>query len=103
MIQRIHIMGAAGSGTSTLGSSLSQVLPHTHLDTDDYFWTTKYTEESQVSIRKQMLATDLSLYDKCILSGAVCGWGDAFKSEFDLVVYLWIPQDIRLARLKQRE
>lgn len=103
MKKKIHIIGASGSGTSTLGSSLSQVLPHKHLDTDDYFWITKYTEQSEIPRRKQMLGTDISLNEKLILSGAVCGWGDEFKSEFDLIVFLWIPQDIRLARLKERE
>ncbi|MFD2046452.1 hypothetical protein ACFSTA_19090 [Ornithinibacillus salinisoli] len=103
MKKRIHIMGASGSGTSTLGSSLSKVLPHTYLDTDDYFWTTKFTKQRDVPDRRRMLVKDLSLYENYILSGAVCGWGDNFKSYFDLVIFLWIPQDIRLERLQQRE
>lgn len=73
MSGRIHILGAAGSGTSTLGVSLSKVLPHEHLDTDDYFWITKYTEQRQVPERRKMLITDLSFYKKWTLSGAVCG------------------------------
>ena len=100
---KIHILGAAGSGTSTLGASLSKVLPHTHLDSDDYFWLTKFTEQRQVPERRKMLEKDLSHFEKLILSGAVCGWGDNFKSYFDLVIFLWIPQDIRLARLQRRE
>lgn len=31
------------------------------------------------------------------------GWGDALIPSFDLVVFLWVPQEIRLARLKERE
>lgn len=103
MKKRIHIIGASGSGTSTLGSSLSKILPHTYLDTDDYFWTTKFIKQREVSERRSMLEKDLSLYENYILSGAVCGWGDNFKSYFDLVIFLWIPQDIRLERLKKRE
>ena len=41
---KIHILGASGSGTTTLAQALSTVLHNTHLDTDDYFWFTKYTE-----------------------------------------------------------
>ena len=96
-------MGASGAGTSTLGSSLSKVLPHTYLDTDDYFWTTKFTKQRAVPERRQMLENDLTRNENYILSGAVCGWGDNFKSYFDLVIFLWVPQDIRLERLKQRE
>ncbi len=73
-------MGASGCGTSTLGSSLSKVLPHTYLDTDDYFWITKFTEQREVPERRCMLKEDLSLYENYILSGAVCGWGDNFYS-----------------------
>lgn len=50
-----------------------------------------------------MLEKDLTINEKWILSGAVCGWGDNLKSYFDLVVFLWIPQDIRLERLRHRE
>ncbi|WP_042221811.1 ATP-binding protein [Oceanobacillus manasiensis] len=103
MKEKIHIMGASGVGTSILGFSLSKVLPHTYLDTDDYFWTTKFTKQREVPERRRLLEKDLSRNENYILSGAVCGWGDKFKSYFDLVIFLWIPQDIRLERLQQRE
>ncbi|QGH37029.1 hypothetical protein GI584_16225 [Gracilibacillus salitolerans] len=103
MYRKIHIMGAAGAGTSTLGASLSYVLPHRHLDTDDYFWITKFTEQRQVPERRKILKPDLSQNENWILSGAVCGWGDTFKNCFDLVIFLWIPSDIRLERLRERE
>ncbi|MBB6697108.1 hypothetical protein [Clostridium algidicarnis] len=38
MIDIIHILGAAGSGTSTLGKKLKNKLNYIHLDVDDYFW-----------------------------------------------------------------
>ena len=38
MIRRIHILGAAGSGTTTLGRALAERLQCPHFDTDDYFW-----------------------------------------------------------------
>ena len=34
----IHIFGAAGSGTTTLGSKISSKLGYKHMDTDDYYW-----------------------------------------------------------------
>ncbi|MBM7602723.1 adenylate kinase family enzyme [Metabacillus crassostreae] len=103
MKEKIHIMGASGAGTSTLGSSLSKVLPHTHLDTDDFFWTTKFTKQREVHKRRRLLEKDLSHNENFILSGAVCGLGDHFKNYFDLVIFLWLPQNIRLERLQQRE
>lgn len=102
-MKKIHIFGASGSGTSTLGESLANELLYTHLDTDEYFWLNKFTDIREIDDRKKVLKADLSKYERSILSGALCGWGDSFKSYFDLVIFLWIPQDIRLERLQQRE
>ncbi len=35
---RIHITGASGSGTTTLGRALAAELSCPHFDSDDYFW-----------------------------------------------------------------
>lgn len=102
-MKKIHIFGASGSGTTTLGTSISNELLYSHLDTDDYFWLNKFTNLREVADRKKTLKEDLSKYERSILSGALCGWGDSFKSYFDLVIFLWIPQNIRLERLQQRE
>jgi hypothetical protein len=38
-----------------------------------------------------------------VLSGSVAGWGDALIPQFDLVVFLYVPTEVRLARLQRRE
>ncbi len=38
-----------------------------------------------------------------MLSGALCGWGDVFVPKFETVVYLWLPVEVRLARIRERE
>ena len=78
MKRRIHIVGASGSGTTTFGNALAEVLPHTHLDTDDYFWTTKFTEARPVPERREMLKEELLQSEQWILSGSLVGWGDCF-------------------------
>ena len=50
-----------------------------------------------------MLHHDLTTNDAWVLSGSACGWGDVFIPLFDLVIYLWLPQDVRLERLRRRE
>lgn len=102
-MKKIHIFGAAGSGTSTLGEALANELLYSHLDTDDYFWLNKFTHMREIDDRKKLLKEDLLKYERSVLSGALCGWGDSFKSYFDLVIFLWIPQKVRLERLQQRE
>lgn len=101
--KRIHILGASGVGTSTLGRELASRLPHIHLDSDDYFWEHKYTMQSNVKDRINRIEHDLSSKEPWILSGAVCGWGDVLIPYFELVIFLWIPQELRLDRLRARE
>lgn len=106
MIKRIHITGASGSGTSTLGKALSENLGYMHFDTDNYYWLSKpplFTHKREISERQDLLRRDLEKYENWILTGSLCGWGDMFIPYFDLVVYLWIPKDIRIKRLMERE
>lgn len=103
MKNKIHIIGASGSGTSTLGKALGEILSHKVFDTDDYFWISKFTEQRPVPDRIEMLKNDLSQTEQWILSGAAVKWGDCFISYFDLVIFLWIPPEIRLERLQKRE
>ncbi|QSF46917.1 ATP-binding protein [Paenibacillus tianjinensis] len=103
MKSRIHIMGASGAGTSTLGHALAGRLPHEHLDSDDYFWERKFSKQSDIRERLSKIRYDLEHREPWILSGAVCGWGDGLRSYFDLVIFLWIPPELRLERLRARE
>jgi adenylate kinase family enzyme len=105
-IQHIHILGASGSGTTTLGRALSQRLQCLFFDTDAYFWLPTdppFTGKRETTLRQQLLMDDLTAHKSWVLSGSLCGWGDLAIPLFDLVVYLWLPTDIRLERLRQRE
>src|SRR6266567_2046417 len=106
MIHRIHILGASGSGTTTLGRALAERLQCPHFDTDDYFWfptEPPFTHQRERTERAQLLMDDLTAHDAWVVSGSLCGWGDAVIPLFALVVFLWISHDVRMARLRQRE
>jgi adenylate kinase family enzyme len=103
MKNRIHILGASGSGTTTLGKALSHALPHVHLDSDDFFWAQKFTESRPPEERLRLLKQDMQPCPQWILSGSLCSWGDALKSEFDLVIFLSVPHELRMERLRARE
>ena len=36
--QRIHVVGASGSGATTLGAALAKAMGVTHQDSDFFFW-----------------------------------------------------------------
>ena len=38
-----------------------------------------------------------------VLSGSIVGWGPEIEDAFDLVVFLYLPAEIRIERLKARE
>lgn len=106
-MQHIHIYGAPGSGVTTLGRELAQLLGYRHFDVDDYHWFTTdpepYRRRRNPDHRRQLLTTDLDNTDKWVLSGSLCGWGDVFVPRFDGVIWCWLPVEIRLERIRQRE
>jgi adenylate kinase family enzyme len=106
MVDHIHILGASGSGTSTLGDALAHSFGYVHLDTDDYFWeptTPPFQQPRDRQRRQALLAAALDAHPRWVLSGSLYGWGDLFIPRFDLVIFLFVPQEIRMARLQARE
>ena len=106
MIHRIHILGASGSGTTTLGRALAARLQCPHFDTDVYFWVPTdppCRQPRERTARQQRLMNDLTTHDAWVLSGSLCGWGDVAMPLFELVVFLWVPHAVRMDRLHRRE
>ncbi len=102
----IHITGASGSGTSTLGAALAAELGGMHLDADDYYWlptSPPFTHKRPAPERLALLLADLRSNPTCVLAGSVVGWGDALEDAFDLVVFLYLDAAIRVERLRRRE
>jgi adenylate kinase family enzyme len=102
----IHIFGASGAGTTTLGKAMDEEWNYTHLDIDDYFWLPTeppFTTPRETALRTALLSSDLENTDKCVLTGSLCGWGDMYIPLFHLVIYLEAPTEIRMQRLKARE
>ena len=103
----VHILGAPGSGVTTLGKALAQQMQVPHFDTDDYHWFTDdalpYRRRRNPDHRRQLMTKDFAEHDSWVLSGALCGWGDVFIPEFDRVIYRWLPVETRLARIRERE
>ena len=104
--RRLHILGASGSGTTSLATAIAARHGHRHLDTDDFFWmqtTPPYQDKRPREERRARLAEALRASSAWVLSGSLCGWGDPFIPEFELVVFVTVPTAVRLARLRLRE
>lgn len=106
MASRIHVTGASGSGTSTLGRAIAEAIGGRHLDTDDYFWmpTDPPCQEIRpMPERLERLSADADPEGAWALSGSLCGWGDPLMPRFERVILLSAPTPIRIERLIRRE
>lgn len=103
---KLHIFGASGSGVTTLGNRLANRLNVSYFDSDDYFWERTeppYIQRRAPAERNALLLQDLGKQSNWILGGSVIHWGDNLFLEFSLVVFLHLPHEIRMERLKKRE
>ncbi|WP_051097065.1 hypothetical protein [Deinococcus aquatilis] len=104
---RLHIFGAAGSGTTTLGRALAAELGLMHLDSDDFFWEATdppYTWRRPTPERQQQLSTAFtSAPDGWSLSGWMGGWGDMFIPQVQAAIFIHLPPRLRPERLQARE
>ena len=107
MARRIHISGASGSGVTTLGVALADRLGFVHLDTDDFYWLpteSPFTDKRPVEDRLAMLGERIAAApDGWVLSGSATPWGDSLIPHFDLVLFLRVPAEVRMARIVARE
>ena len=103
---KILIIGASGSGTTSLGKALSQQTSFPHLDIDDYYWKPThpaFQEKISVPKRQENLQKDFERHEDIIVSGSLVSWGNYWKTAFDLVVFVTLDKTIRMQRLQQRE
>ena len=103
--QRVHILGASGTGTTTLGRALANEWSVPHADADDYFWEPTeppYTTKRNPPTRLELMERVFLPRTAWVLSGSLMGWGDALIPRFDAVIFITLEPSLRLSRLRQR-
>ncbi len=102
----IHIFGASGSGTSTLGRALAESLSLRHLDSDDYYWLPTdppFTQKRPQPERVALMQRDMADSPGAVISGSPVDWGDGLIPSFTLAIRIVTDTALRLERLHQRE
>ena len=102
----IHVIGASGSGATSLGRALAEALALPHHDADDYLWlptVPPYRTLREAAERLRLMREVFLPRADWVLSGDISGWGDEIIPQFDLVVFLTTPHDLRIQRLRARE
>ncbi len=102
---RIHITGASGSGTTTLGRVLGQRLNVPHLDSDSFFWSRRIRR-----LRRLVLCQTGWLWFRLQWMEFRMGvfWispemGAPLEPLYDLIVFLRLDPVIRMNRIRLRE
>jgi adenylate kinase family enzyme len=101
----LMITGAPGSGTTSLGMALAEALHLRHLDSDAYYWQQTprpFSLPRAPQERLSRLLDDLRGCPGAVISGSVAGWGREVEDLFDLVVFLYLPTELRLRCLARR-
>ncbi|MGO8052052.1 ATP-binding protein [Rhizobium leguminosarum] len=102
----IHVMGASGSGTTSLGRALAEKLHIAHLDSDDFFWLPTdppFTTPRDADQRIRLLLDEAARHDGWVLSGSALKWGRPIEPFYDLIVFLRIDPELRMTRILTRE
>lgn len=103
---RINVIGASGSGTSTLGRSLASALSLPHFECDDYYHAPcdpPFQSPRSPEQRHRLICQDVLLTESWILSGGIAGWSPYPQLDFTCVVFLYVPTPVRIERLQRRE
>lgn len=105
-MKRINLIGASGTGKTTLGKALAQALQCPHFDADAYYHLPTdppFQQQRSPAERTRLFLLDLPPAPAWVLSGSVISWEPHPELSFDLIVFLRLPVDLRLQRLRERE
>ena len=105
MIRGICICGLNGSGKTTLAASLARSLNFKHMDIEDYYFLPSDIPYSRPRTKEEVIPLVLKDMNEnpCFVFSYVKGdMTPEINAKFDLVVYLDVPKNIRMERIKKR-
>lgn len=103
---RVHILGASGSGTTTLGRHLAAHLECPVFDADDFYWLPSdppFRHKRTVMERLALIEPALAHHPSWVLSGSLASWEATLVPRFTHVIFLTLAPAVRLERLRARE
>ena len=99
------VCGLNGSGKTTLASALAKELNFKHMDIEQFYFTS--TDNPYASSRtreevERLLIEDIKQNSCFVFSAVNCDITPKINDNYDLVVYLDVPLDMRMKRIRQR-
>lgn len=107
MGNKIIVCGGNGAGKSTLGKQLAQQLGWKFMDIEDYYFPEKNADYDYATARTRdevadLLVEDMQKYDDFVLASVKGNYGEAVTSMFNCAVFISVPKEIRMERVKKR-
>lgn len=102
----IIILGLNGSGKTTVGRELAQLLNYKRMDVEDYYFPSSgipFSVHRTKEEVQQLMWKDICTSGNYVLSSVSCDWGEQIIGTLQLAVFLSASLEVRLARIKQRE
>ena len=102
----ILICGLNGSGKTTLGRELSKVLGYCFLNDEDYYFLESdmtFTKSRSDEEARRFVLSYLQKNKNCVIVSSRGDLGVEINSMYDFVVYLSVPLETRLERIKKRD
>lgn len=101
----ICVCGLNGSGKTTLACALAKALHFKHMDIEQYYFTSTDNPYASSGTREEverLLLADIE-QNPCFVFSAVNGnMTEEINKQYDLVIYLEAPRDVRMGRIRQR-
>lgn len=103
---KMLVIGASGTGCSSLADALSNHLKTPHFDGDDYYWEQTdppFTNKMPIELRQELLKKDLYNHKSWIFSGSPETWAPFVQGEINFCIFLYAPWPVRKNRIHNRE
>ena len=107
MLHKIVLCGGNGAGKSTMGRALAQALNLRFLDIEQYYFPDRLPNEAYGAARTQeevtaLLLADLQKPEGCVLAAVKADYSREIGALLTCAVYIDVPKDIRMQRIRQR-
>lgn len=104
MKEGILICGLNGAGKSTIAKQLAIHLNYTYLDVEDFYFPVK-NDYKNIRSKQEMEAHLLGAIQETqpfILASVIGDFNEEILSYITEIIYIEVPKDIRIERMKQR-
>lgn len=101
---RLQIIGAPGTGKSALAKYISEQRNIKWIEAEHYQWQDQARkQENSLDVRMALYEKDIAENKAYVVSGSVFSWCQSGFTNRDVLIFLYLDEDIRMQRLRERE